>query len=94
MYILIFIIILLCYYIHSYYILPVEKISTHIIKVQHHILSQTEVNDLYLLMFNLDKIFKQLNIEYFIISGTLLGSYIHSGLMPWDDDIDIGIMVS
>lgn len=43
-------------------------------------------------MNNLDKIFKKLNIEYFIICGTLLGSYRHSGLMPWDDDIDIGVL--
>ena len=88
MYILSIIILLLCFYYYSY----IYKIDTTIIKVDHHILSQSEVNDLYLLIFNLDKIFKQLNIEYFIISGTLLGSYRHSGLMPWDDDIDIGIM--
>lgn len=66
--------------------------SNNIIKVKHHILSQEEVDNLYLLIHKFDKICKKYNIEYFIISGTLLGSYRHSGLMPWDDDIDIGIL--
>ena len=66
--------------------------SKNIIKVPHHILSNEEVNYLYLLMYKFNKLCTKFNVEYFIISGTLLGSYRHSGLMPWDDDIDLGIM--
>ena len=40
----------------------------------------------------LDRVCRILNIPYFIYAGTAIGAVRHGGFIPWDDDIDVGML--
>lgn len=39
-----------------------------------------------------DKVCRKYDIPYFLYGGTLLGAVRHNGFIPWDDDLDVGLM--
>ena len=63
-----------------------NKISDSDLKRLHEV--QVEI------VSDVDKFCKENDITYFLIAGSLLGSIRHKGFIPWDDDIDIGMMRS
>jgi len=55
---------------------------------------KTESKDEQLYIYMLKKLsneFKYNSIEWMIIAGTLVGSLMHHGSIPWDDDMDIAV---
>lgn len=59
-------------------------------------LSNEQIQQLKLIEFDLLKavvsVCNNLKIKYFVVGGTLLGAVRHNGFIPWDDDIDIGML--
>jgi lipopolysaccharide cholinephosphotransferase len=56
-----------------------------------YITPQDEVDQIYSLMGKTVEVLDESMIDYFVIAGTLLGAVRHSGMIPWDDDVDLMI---
>ena len=94
-FILIIILILLCIilsvsYIKNSFINFMENIKK--CEYDHIILNNKELSDLEDLLLEFKRYSDENNIPYFLIGGTLIGTVRHGGLMPLDDDIDVGIL--
>lgn len=44
------------------------------------------------LLFEFDGLCKKLGVCYWLMFGSLLGAVRHGGFIPWDDDLDVGMM--
>lgn len=38
------------------------------------------------------RVCEQINVSYFLIDGAAIGAVRHNGFIPWDDDIDVGML--
>src|SRR5699024_7669499 len=48
--------------------------------------------EIYELLEGIDRFMSEQAFDYFLFFGTLLGCVRHGGFVPWDDDIDIGML--
>ena len=48
--------------------------------------------DMMFVLANFDKLCEKYGITYFAVGGTLLGTVRHGGYIPWDDDVDLGML--
>lgn len=44
------------------------------------------------MLLDIDKLCKKHHISYFLVAGSALGAVRHQGFIPWDDDLDIGML--
>jgi len=57
-----------------------------------NITSHTIIKKLYQIMNDIHTIFTNNGLKYWATRGTFLGSIRNKGIIPWDDDLDIGIL--
>lgn len=49
-------------------------------------------NQMFRLLTIIDSICRENGLHYFLDGGSAIGAYRHGGFIPWDDDLDIGML--
>ena len=49
------------------------------------------IKELYQIAYDVHSIFETYGLKYWLIGGSFLGAIRHQGIIPWDDDLDLGI---
>lgn len=56
----------------------------------------TDIEECHTILLDITKQFVEIcdrhNIVYYMLGGTMLGAVRHKGFIPWDDDMDFGVM--
>lgn len=60
-------------------------------KIIHNKIRKIQLLEKKILLY-VDEVCKKYNISYFLAGGSLLGAVRHQGFIPWDDDLDIGML--
>ena len=87
----------LIFFIHFYKFRNIIKLNSTITKqyrpctYKHLILNKNQLDITKELLIAFIEFTKKNSIDYFIIAGSLIGCIRNGGLLPFDDDIDIGI---
>ena len=59
--------------------------------IAHGRLRKIQLLELYL-MKNLKQYCNKVDVKFWLRGGSCLGAYRHQGFIPWDDDVDLGMM--
>lgn len=59
--------------------------------MEQEVLRKLQLTQLEILK-EIDRVCREKEISYFLVCGTLLGAVRHQGFIPWDDDLDIGML--
>lgn len=44
------------------------------------------------LLLELDRLCRENNLSYILVGGSMIGAVRHHGFIPWDDDVDVGMI--
>jgi hypothetical protein len=52
-----------------------------------------KAHQLYKIMYDFDNFCREHNLQYWVEGGTLMGALRHGGIIPWDDDVDVQMLM-